>query len=272
MAAGGLIPSIDGLHARLLEEYGPQGWWPIPGMAGRRGFDARGYHHGSFDHPRTREARFEVILGAVLTQNTAWANAEMALARLRTAGVRLPIDLLSLPERRLAGLIRSSGYYRQKARALRGVATLFSGLGALGKRGAPCRERLLGEWGIGPETADSILLYAFQVPVFVVDAYTRRLLSRIGVIGGREPYSHVQGIFHEALPREHRRYNELHALIVEHARRRCRVAPLCGGCPIRWCGHHSLPRAKPPGLTRERPAARAGAFPAPPRGAPSSSH
>jgi len=203
----------------------------------RRGFDGLGYHRGDYRTPATPPARFEVIMGAVLTQNTAWTNASAALAALRNAGIRLPIDLLVLSRGRLAGLIRSSGYFNQKARKLRSIAAFFSGRGALARGAAPARDALLREWGIGPETADSILLYAFHVPVFVVDAYTRRILSRIGLISGRESYAAIQELFHAAMARQAARYNEYHALIVEHAKAHCRMRPECALCPVRRCRH-----------------------------------
>jgi endonuclease-3 related protein len=227
--------SIKGLYGQLLREYGPQGWWPVPGSAGRRGFDPLGYHPGNYFHPRTPAGRFEVIMGSVLTQNTAWTNAAAALARLRGAGVRLPADVLGQSPTRLAGLIRSSGYFNQKAKKLKAVAVMFSRPGRLGASRAPSRAALLSEWGIGPETADSILLYAFHSAVFVVDAYTRRILSRIGLIAGGETYDEIQAVFHGSLRRRAPLFNEYHALIVHHAKEHCAARPKCAGCPVNPC-------------------------------------
>jgi endonuclease-3 related protein len=182
-------------------------------------------------------------MGAVLTQNTAWTNAAAALAGLRNAGVRLPADVLALNQRRLAGLVRSSGYFNQKARKLNAVAMMCSHPGALGASHAPSRDALLSEWGIGPETADSILLYAFHVPVFVVDAYTRRILLRIGLINGGESYEGIQAVFHGALEQSTALYNEYHALIVQHAKMHCRVRPECAGCPVKPCFYRDGPRS-----------------------------
>jgi endonuclease III related protein len=221
----------------MLDAYGPCGWWPVPGSAGRRGFDERGYHHGSFTQPRTPAGRFQVIMGAVLTQNTAWTNADRALTSLLHAGVRLPADILAIPRRRLAALIRSSGYFNQKAKKLTVISALFSRPRALTPSGAPSREVLLAEWGIGRETADSILLYAFHKPVFVVDAYTRRILFRIGLIDGTESYDVLQGLFHCALGKDPSVFNEYHALIVEHAKAHCMTRPECAACPVRPCRH-----------------------------------
>jgi endonuclease-3 related protein len=228
---------LRALYRQLHRACGPQGWWPIPGGARRRGFDHLGYHRGDFAQPSSPAERFEVIMGAVLTQNTAWTNAAAALARLRAAGVRLPSDVLSLPQGRLARLVRSSGYFNQKAKKLKVIAALFSPRGTLTPAGAPSREALLGGWGIGPETADSILLYAFHSPTFVVDAYTRRILSRIGLIAGRETYDEIQALFHDSLERSAPLFNEYHALIVQHAKVHCRVSPLCGPCPVTPCRH-----------------------------------
>jgi endonuclease-3 related protein len=220
---------LEELHDRLFAAYGPQGWWPTPSRAGRPGFDARGYHPGDFRQPRTPRGRFEVVLGAVLTQNTAWTNVEKALVRLHAAGIRLPAEVLSCPPARLARLIRASGYYNQKAKKLKGIA------GLIAANRSPTREVLLGQWGIGPETADSILLYAFHEPLFVIDAYTRRILARIGIIGGKERYEEIQHVFHGALPPRHELFNEFHALLVEHAKVHCRSRPVCEGCPVPSC-------------------------------------
>ncbi len=225
------MTDIRGLYGILLSAYGPQGWWPSAWRAGRRGFDARGYHPGRFDLPRGAEGRFEIAMGAVLTQNTAWTNVEKAMDRLKAAGVTSAEAVQGTPVRRLASLIRASGYYNQKAKKLKAIAALFVGH----RGGAPSRETLLSVWGVGEETADSILLYAYARPVFVVDAYARRLLQRLAVISGGERYGEIQRIFHEALPPRSELFNEYHALIVEHAKRRCRAKPLCAGCPVTVC-------------------------------------
>ena len=226
---------IARLYPLLLGAYGPQGWWPILSMAGRPGFDAKGYHPGLLAPPRTRRQRFEIALGAVLTQNTAWVNVERALAGLSSAGVRMPSDVLGMERDRLAALVRSSGYHNQKARKLFVLSAFFASPSALCSSDLPAREELLALWGIGEETADSILLYAFHQPLFVIDAYTRRFLGRVGVIGGGESYAEIQSLFHDSLPSDHELYNEYHALIVAHAKARCRAQPVCAGCPIARC-------------------------------------
>ncbi len=242
MAPKALAARIAGLYESLLSFYGKQGWWPIPSLAGKAGFDARGYHPGNYDQPRSSRGRFEVALGAVLTQNTAWTNVEKALARLHAEGIGLPADIHVLTHERLADLIRPAGYYNQKARKLAGMARLFGAKDALSLKGAPPRDVLLALWGIGPETADSILLYAFKVPVFVVDAYMRRILERIGLIPQRAGYADIQRLFHAALPANHAVYNEFHALLVEHAKQHCRAKPICIACPVKSCRYRTAAR------------------------------
>jgi endonuclease-3 related protein len=217
------------LYESLLASYGPQGWWPLGGRAHRPGYDGRGYHPGRYGIPAEPRGRFEVAVGAVLTQNTSWANVEAALTALRTSRLLAPKGLLSCPLRRLATLVRSCGYFNQKARKLEVLARFWTAMTA-GQ--APERADLLALWGVGPETADSILLYAFHRPVFVVDAYTRRLLVRLGWNAGRESYRELQDRVHASLPARAPLYQELHALIVRHSKERCRAAPLCPGCPL----------------------------------------
>ena len=217
------------LYELLLARYGPQGWWPLPGRAGRPGFDERGYHPGRYGLPAEPQGRFEVAAGAVLTQNTSWRNVEAALAALRGHGLLTAAALQACPLRRLAPLVRSSGYYRQKARKLKELASFWSA--RTGTR-APQRGELLALWGVGPETADSILLYAFHRPFFVVDAYTRRLLERLGWTRDRESYEELQARFHASLPFRVPLYQELHALIVRHSKEHCRPKPRCRGCPL----------------------------------------
>jgi endonuclease-3 related protein len=219
------------LHEALAARYGPQGWWPLGGSAGRPGFDERGYHPGLYGVPGPR-GRFEVAAGAVLTQNTAWRNVEAALRALRCEGLLDPAALLACSPRRLAALIRPSGYYNQKARKLRGLAAYLRALGR-GRAGAPTREGLLALWGVGPETADSILLYGWHRPMLVADAYTRRLFHRLGWAGARAGYEELVALCARGLPAEVPAYQEFHALIVRHAKEHCRASPDCRGCPLR---------------------------------------
>ncbi len=224
--------NLQRCYRALLDTYGPQGWWP-------------------------GEGPFEVMVGAVLTQNTAWRNAERALENLKEAGVLSPAGLQDLAEEDLAHLIRPAGYFRVKARRLRALVDYLqrahdgdpAGL-ARGELGT-LRQELLAVKGIGPETADGILLYAGGQSTFVVDAYTRRLLARLGQGIGlpvgfdphRASYVQIQRFLTAHLPADPALYNEFHALIVRHAKERChKRGPRCEGCPLLpWCGHRPSP-------------------------------
>ena len=201
----------------LFERYGPQGWWPLHGK-----------HSGK--QPSSDREVFEIIIGAVLTQNTSWNNVEKALWNLRSNGMISRQKIAESDEKVIANLIRPAGYYNQKARKLKIVA----------KSKAKTRKELLDLWGIGPETADSIMLYAFGKPYFVIDAYTKRIFSRIGIKIEKKGknYSEWQDFFMSNLPKNIELYKEYHALIVEHAKRHCRSKPVCSGCVLRKiCGY-----------------------------------
>jgi endonuclease-3 related protein len=206
---------IRAIHHTLLAAYGPQGWWPGDGP-------------------------FETVVGAILTQNTAWKNVELALERLRAErALESPEALGQVEPEDLERLIRPAGFARRKTRTLRGflsrVAREPGGLeGLLSAGEAPLRRSLLEIPGIGPETADSILLYAAGRPVFVVDAYTRRLAGRHGLADASAAYDDLQRMFLRALPRSARVMNECHALIVRVGKACCRATPICAGCPLAW--------------------------------------
>jgi len=205
---------------RLFEAYGPRHWWPGDGP-------------------------FEVIVGAILTQNTAWTNVEKAIANLRAARVLSAAGLAGLSPDELAELIRPAGYFRAKSRALHGfVDHLFACHGGelarifAAETGA-LREELLALRGVGPETADSILLYAAERPVFVIDAYTVRIGSRLGWGEPGKGYDWWQHLFESALPRDATLFNEYHALLVHHGKYVCRArGPLCDACVVA----HMCPR------------------------------
>lgn len=182
---------------------------------------------------------FEVIVGAILTQNTTWTNVERAIARLCEAGLLEPAAIARAPLSKLQRLVRSSGYYRQKARKLKAFVTFLNREfgGSLKRMFAfptpALREKLLAVHGIGPETADSILLYAGHHPVFVIDAYTRRVLDRHGLLDARAGYHEAQALFHRHLPAEAPLFNQYHALLVETGKRWCRPREaLCRQCPL----------------------------------------
>jgi endonuclease-3 related protein len=210
---------IRKIYDKLFKEYGPQGWWPTTLEN-----ELHPKHHGI--KPRNEKERFEIIIGAILTQNTNWKNAEKAIFNLNKAGIMSTDAILATNKKRVSALIRPSGYYNQKAERLKIIADFFS------KNKNPKRDELLGVKGIGPETADSILLYAFQKPFFVVDAYTKRIFSRLGLCSGKCSYYELQGIFHINLPKSAKIFNEYHALLVELGKRHCRARPECCECPI----------------------------------------
>ena len=201
------------IYRRLFERFGPQGWWP-------------------------GESPFEVAVGAILTQNTNWANVEKAISNLKSARVLSPRRLFLMPERELAALIRPSGYYNVKARRLKALIAFIHGeyggdLQRMFKEPlVPLRERILMVKGVGPETCDSILLYAAGKPIFVIDAYTKRVLSRHGMISDGTSYSAVQELFMRGLPTDVALYKEYHALFVRLAKSFCKTKPQCAGCPL----------------------------------------
>jgi endonuclease-3 related protein len=210
---------IHRIYRRLARAYGPLHWWPA-------------------------RTRFEVIVGAFLTQNTSWKNVERALGNLRRASVLNIAGMRRLPVTELEQLIRPSGYFRQKAARLKTfIAYLdhrYAGsLNRMFKQPVEVLRKELRELnGVGPETADAILLYAGKLPVFVVDAYAKRVLERHGVIGAGAKYEQVRELVQSALKGKERdsgladHFNELHALFVEVGKRHCGAAAKCEGCPL----------------------------------------
>jgi endonuclease III related protein len=208
------VAPLDEYFNALFTHFGPQHWWP-------------------------GATQFEVIVGAILTQNTSWANVEKALANLRNAKLLFPSKMERVPRRRLERLVRPSGYFRQKARALKEFCEFLRAeyRGSLKRMFATptivLREKLLGVFGIGPETADSVLLYAGNHPVFVVDAYTKRILARHGWADQKTKYEDIRWMFERRFPGDLRRLNEFHALIVNAGKSYCRRGQaLCGVCPL----------------------------------------
>ena len=202
------------IYHRLYAAYGPQHWWP-------------------------GEGPFEVIVGAILTQQVGWRNVERAIAGLKTAGLMDPESLARAPLEQIARIIRPTGYYNQKAKKLKAFLDFLdvrynADLNKLFSLPVDkLREELLSVRGIGEETADSIILYAAEKPSFVVDAYTRRILTRLGVINGEESYGEIRELFMKNLPKDVPLYNEYHALLVRHGKERClKRSPRCAGCPL----------------------------------------
>lgn len=213
-------------YEELLERYGPQGWWPLlelrdskekPSKSGSQ----NGYHPGDYAWPKTGAQRFEICVGAILTQNTTWTNAEKALLRLNEADLLNARAIASSEAATIAEAINCAGYFNQKARKLHIFAEFWQNL----ENRIPTRDELLSLWGIGPETADSMLLYAFSQPLFVVDAYTRRLLG--SHISAKATYTEIQNLFMKELPQDVALYQEYHALIVEEAKQQKKAASPC---------------------------------------------
>jgi endonuclease-3 related protein len=206
--------TLMAMHRRMYEHFGPLHWWP-------------------------GDTPFEIIVGAILTQNTAWTNAKKAIANIKNAGALSAEALHKMQPARLAALIKPSGYFNIKAKRLKSFLDfLFRQYGGSLRRmfrekpGA-LREKLLAVNGVGPETADSILLYAGNITTFVVDAYTKRIFSRHGMLTGKEKYDEVKKFFEANLPRKTQLYNEYHAQIVNVGKLFCRRAPRCAECPLR---------------------------------------
>ena len=214
-------PLIENIYACLFALYGPQGWWPLNALyetkekAPAKTGSLQGYHPSDYTYPRTKAQRFEIICGAILTQNTNWKQVEKALLTLKQIQALSPEASISLPSGVLKDAIRPAGYYNQKATRLVTLAGWFIEL----KDRIPTREELLSLKGVGPETADSILLYAFKEPFFVVDAYTRRIVTNLGLVGEKASDEEIKKLFEENLPRDFKIYQEYHALLVEHAKR-----------------------------------------------------
>jgi endonuclease-3 related protein len=207
--------TVRAIYEHLLAHYGLQRWWPA-------------------------DSAFEVIIGAILTQNTSWKNVEKAIANLRAAHLLTLRRLAKISTAELARLIRPAGYFNQKAKKLHAFLDYLSvnyqlDLNLLFQRPTrQLRRELLSIWGIGEETADSICLYAAQRPVFVVDAYTRRLFSRLGHVEEKVSYAQLQSFLTKRLPSDAQLFNEYHALIVTHAKETCRKQePLCSRCVLR---------------------------------------
>lgn len=210
--------ALHDFYLNLLDAYGPQGWWPLLGHDGinpTKTGSITGYHPGDYAFPRDEAERFEICAGAILTQNTAWPNVEKALRAMITAKILDPDAVLLLPEPDLALLIRPSGYHNTKARKLKTLAAFLRDL----QGRTPSRSELLAVWGVGPETADSIRLYAYAQPEMVVDAYTRRLFEGLGWMSAPVSYETLKRHCSENLPEDVAVYQEFHALVVEHAKR-----------------------------------------------------
>jgi len=202
----------------LHNQYGPQGWWPLVDYQGTnptKTGNVHGYHPGNYELPKTRDQVYEICIGAILTQSVGWVSVEKALINLKKLNAINPERLMKLSDEKLKNAIKPVGYFNVKARKLRVFTGFFMSLNTK----IPNREELLKIWGVGPETADSMLLYAFKVPTFVVDAYTRRIFTRLGYINEKAIYDDIKTLFENNLKPDLKVYQEYHALIVEHAKR-----------------------------------------------------
>ena len=209
---------LNEIYKLLFERFGPQHWWP-------------------------GQSPFEIIVGAILTQNTNWTNVEKAINNLKAAKLLTPEKMHNLDISELAQLIRPAGYFNIKAKRLKNfIEWLFKNHdGRLEKleniRTEQLREELLAIKGVGPETADSILLYALDMPIFVVDAYTARIAARHGLIEAGCDYGQLQDLFQTNLPQDVKLFNEYHALFVRLGKEFCNPKPKCPGCPLEKLPH-----------------------------------
>lgn len=215
---------------KLHSTYGNQNWWPVTG---------KGHVPEYSGGPKNEKHKFEIIIGAILTQNTAWKNVEKAIKHLNKNNL-MSVDVIRKVKReKLGKLIRSAGYFNQKSERLKTIADYLhknyngSIKRLFDKPIEQLRQELLSIKGIGPETADSIILYSSRKPIFVIDAYTKRIFSRIGVCEETCRYDELQSKFHQNLEKDEKLFNEYHALLVELAKQNCRKTPICSTCPIR---------------------------------------
>ncbi len=219
------------IYKFLFKQYGPQGWWPLLNCKEiniNKSGSVKGYHAGDYSFPKNNIQRFEICIGAVLTQNTAWINVEKALVNLRAKEALNARAISGININELKKAIRPAGYYNQKAGYIKEFARFFLSLNGR----MPSRKELLAVKGIGSETADSILLYAYNQLEFVVDAYTKRIFSNMGFFDIKSDYHEIKRIFEKSLPRDISIYQEYHALIVEHAKRYYSRKDKCDGCML----------------------------------------
>lgn len=205
---------LNSIYRKLYAYFGPQHWWPA-------------------------RTQFEVMVGAILTQNTSWLNVEKAIGNLKDNKLLSVHKLAGVSDKKLAGLIRPAGYYNLKARRLKNFVRFFldryngSAKDICAVRTQALRRELLSVNGVGPETADSILLYALGKPIFVIDAYTKRILIRHGMAGQDDGYQELQGLFMRSLKKDAKLFNEYHALLVRLGKEFCAKGKgRCQGCPL----------------------------------------
>ncbi|WP_407422627.1 endonuclease III domain-containing protein [Methanobrevibacter sp.] len=209
--------AFNEIFKKLLDAYSYQGWWPITDYEGEnptKTGSTQGYHPKDYSFPRNSSEQFEIIVGAVLTQNTSWPQVEKSIVNLKKLINLNPLEILDLDEDEFKAAIRPSGYFNQKYEYLRNISEFYISL----EGQVPERKDLLSVKGVGPETADSILLYAYSEKEFVVDAYARRIFSYLGLINEKDSYNKIKKLFEDNFDGDVNDYQEYHALIVEHAK------------------------------------------------------
>ena len=214
-AKAGIIKEI---YRQLLDRYGPQGWWPLSTFDETNTLKKNsisGYHPLDYSFPQNSQQQFEIICGAVLTQNTTWVSAKKAIQNLNSINLLSAKNFILATDNTISKAIKPAGYKNQKREYLKNCAMFFLKLN--GK--TPTREKLMAVKGVGPETADSILLYAYKIPTFVVDAYTTRFLLHHKIIPEKSSYNQINALFENELKKDFKVYQEFHALLVEHGKR-----------------------------------------------------
>lgn len=222
------MSEAEAIYRNLRKRYGRQGWWPVYN-------NEKDCCEYGVNAPRNDSDRFEIAIGAILTQNIAWVNVEKALGVLKKKRLLDPGRLHRADNQLIAECIRSTGYYNQKTIKIKNFLSWFKSINysfdELGKMKTPAmRSTLLTINGVGPETADSILLYAMSRKIFVVDAYTKRIFSRLDLVSADDSYDSIQEFFHNNFKGSVKKYNEYHALIVAHGKDICKNRPLCADC------------------------------------------
>lgn len=229
------MQKIKLIFSRLYFSFGPRNWWPVT--------EKCKIHPEYSGGPKNEKQQLEVCFGSILAQNTNWKNAEKAIIELHRNSLVDVEKIAGISNERLAKIIKSSGYHNQKARKLKNFCNFLlenynGNLRRLFKNNIEkLRRELLSVNGIGPETSDSIILYAAKKPIFVIDAYTKRIMNRLGF--RKQTYDGLQALFMKSLPNSEKLFNECHALLVELGKNVCKKHPLCGKCPIsRYCNYY----------------------------------
>ncbi len=221
---------VEKIYSTLAHAYGRQGWWPVFSILTGRSE----YGTGA---PKNDEDRFEIVIGAILTQNIAWKNVEKGLEALKKNKILTPRKLHKADSELIASCIRPTGCFNQKTIKIKNFLNWFKSFNytfdKLKSMKTPVlRDSFLEINGIGPETADSILLYAMNRKIFVIDAYTKRIFSRLNIIPHDETYNYYQEFFHKEFNGSVKKYNEYHALIVAHGKDICKNKPICSECSL----------------------------------------